>query len=76
MIIDLQNFFIRGGVMLKIICPKCAKEAIPDVINVLPKRRYEIKCKWCGTKFWVDAEEADRQKEAKSPPDKSPNQSK
>jgi len=76
MIIDLQNFFIRVAVMLEIICPKSPKEAIPDVINVLPKRRYEIKCKRSGTNFWVDAEEADCQKEAKSPPDKSPNQSK
>ncbi len=54
--IDLQSFFIRGAIMLKIICPKCAKEAIPDVINVLPKRLYEINCKRCRTNFWVDAE--------------------
>ena len=55
--------------MLKIICPKCGKDAIPDVINVLPKRRYEIKCKRCGTDFVVDAENPNRQEEAKSPSD-------
>ncbi len=56
--------------MLRIICPKCGKDAIPDLINVLAQRRYEIKCKRCGTDFVVDGEELERQKETKSPPDK------
>ena len=62
--------------MVEIICPKCGKDAIPDVLNVLPKRRYEIKCKRCGTEFVVDAEEPERQKETKSPPDKPSKKSK
>jgi hypothetical protein len=53
--------------MLKIICPKCEKQTLPDVINVLPKRRYEIKCTRCGTGFVVDAEELDRQEKDKLP---------
>jgi len=53
--------------MLRIICPKCGKDTIPQVINILPKGRYEIKFKRCGTDFMVDAEEPGRQKEAESP---------
>ncbi len=62
--------------MLEIVCPKCGKDGIPDIINILPKRRYEIKCIRCGTDFVVDAEELGRQKEASSPADKSSKQSK
>ncbi len=57
--------------MLKIICSTCKKDAILEVVNFLPRRRYEFICKRCGTKFVVDMEESGHQKEAESPPDKS-----
>ena len=58
--------------MMEIICPKCRKDVIIDSINVLPGRRYEIRCKTCGTKFVVDAEKPDREKETKLPPASDP----
>ena len=57
--------------MLKIICPKCEKDTLPVLFNVLPKRHYQIRCSRCRTNFVVNAEELDRQELANSPQDKS-----
>ncbi len=57
--------------MVKIICSTCKKDAILEVVNFLPKRRYEFICKGCGTKFVVDSQESGRQKEGESSPEKS-----
>ncbi len=42
--------------MLNLICPKCGKDPAVEVINVLPGRRYEIRCKRCGSVFTAEAE--------------------
>ena len=48
---------MEDAVMLRIICPKGGEDAIREIVNIHPKRRYEILCKRCGATFIADGNE-------------------
>lgn len=52
--------------VLKLECPECGKDTKSDLVEVLPERRYRMKCENCGRAYILSASSDEEKKCDKS----------
>ncbi|RPJ04436.1 MAG: hypothetical protein EHM36_10660 [Deltaproteobacteria bacterium] len=48
-------------------CPECGKGENSDLLDILPNRKYRMKCRDCGCTYILTASEDDERKCEKKP---------